>query len=83
MLDHLCRDANCDGIGRYVARNDRPGTYHGIVADGHAAMVLKMAAGVDEHILAHLDVLAEIGIKRREHTERGGDGYDRRSSAGK
>ena len=25
--------------------------------------------------LAHLDVLAEIGIKRREHTERGGDGF--------
>ena len=127
MLDHLRRHSDRYRIGRYVSCNDRPGTYHGIVANGHAlqdggvgayphvlpqddrrgishlallrlqemvergkhhivpylasvsdayaSMVLKMAAGVDEYILAHLDVLAEIGIKRREHTERGGDGF--------
>ena len=49
--------------------------YLASVPDAYAAMVLEMAAGVDEHILAHLDVLAEIGIKRREYTERGGDGF--------
>ena len=127
MLDHLCRHPDRHRIGRDVARNDCPGTYHGIVANGHtlqdsgirahpdvlpqddrrgighlallwfqkmverskhhivpylasiadeyAAMVLKMAAGIDKHILAHLDVLTEIGIKRWEHTERGGDGF--------
>ena len=104
MLDHPCRHPDRHRIGRDVARNDRPGTYHGIVANGHAlqdsgvgaypdvlpqddrrgishlallrlqemvergkhhivtylasvpdayaAMVLEMAAGVDEHILA-------------------------------
>ena len=49
--------------------------YLASVPDAHAAMVLEMAAGIDEHILAHLDVLAEIGIKRREHAERGGDSF--------
>ena len=127
MLDHPCRHTDRYRIGRYVTRNDRSGTYHGIVANGHAlqdggvgthpdifpqnngrgighlallrlqkmvergkhyivpylasvpdtyaTMVLEMAAGIDEHILTHLNVLPEIGIKRREHTERGGDGF--------
>lgn len=40
------------------------------VAYRHPAVILKMAAGVDKHILTHTDIFAEIGIERRENAER-------------
>ena len=45
-------------------------SYLASVADGNAAMVLKMAAGIDKDILPDADILAEIRIKRREYTQR-------------
>ena len=43
------------------------------VAERDAAVVLKMAAGVDEDSLPHGDVPAEIGVERREDPHRGID----------
>ena len=40
-------------------------------------MILKVATGVDENILADVDVLPEIGIKRRENTQRLRNGTSR------
>lgn len=40
------------------------------IAKGHSSMILKVAAGIDEYILAHRDVLSKIRIKRRKHTKR-------------
>lgn len=40
------------------------------VADGHPAVVLEMAAGIDEDIAADRDVAPEIGIEGRENTQR-------------
>lgn len=37
------------------------------VAEGYASVVLEMAAGVDEDILADVDILPEIGVKRRKY----------------
>ena len=37
------------------------------VTEGYASMVLKMAAGIDENILADVDIFPEIGVKRREN----------------
>ena len=50
------------------------GKYHAVaykssVAYFDAALVLKVAAAVDEHIAAQLDVLAAVGVKRREKAE--------------
>ena len=45
------------------------------VPDGYAAMILEMAAGIDKHVFPDFDVLPEVGIKRREHTERGRNGF--------
>ena len=39
------------------------------VAYVHAPVVLKLAAGVDEHAFAYVQVLAEVGVERREHLE--------------
>ena len=41
------------------------------VADGYAAMILKMAAGIDEHSFPDIDILSIIGIEWRKYTERG------------
>ena len=40
------------------------------VAEGYSAVVLEMAAGVDEHAFTHGDVLSEIRVERRKHAER-------------
>ena len=40
------------------------------VADGHPAVVLEMAAGIDEDIAADRDVAPEIGIEGRKNTQR-------------
>ena len=48
---------------------------HHIVPDlaafayGHASVVLKMAAGIDEHAFPDSDVFSEIGIERRKDAE--------------
>ena len=39
------------------------------VAQCHAAMILKMATGVDEDVAPDGDILAEIGVERRKHLE--------------
>lgn len=44
--------------------------YQTAIADIDAALVLELATGVDEHIAVHMDVLAKIGVERREHPER-------------
>lgn len=44
-----------------------------VVADGYAAVILKVAAGIDEYPAADMDVLAEIGVERREDAQRGID----------
>lgn len=44
------------------------------VAKGYASMILKVAAGVDKHVFAYVYVLAEIGIERRKHSQRVGNG---------
>lgn len=41
-----------------------------IVAQRYAAVILEMAAGVDEHSLADPDLLAETGIERRKDAQR-------------
>ena len=41
------------------------------VANGHATMILKMAAGIDEHPFPDIDILSVIGIEWRKYTERG------------
>ena len=43
--------------------------YLATVAEGYTAVVLEMAAGVDEYVLTHLNVLPEIGIERGEYTQ--------------
>lgn len=48
--------------------------YLAAIAQIDAAMVLKLAAGVDEDVLAHMDVFPEIGIERRKDAQRGGHG---------
>ena len=51
------------------------GGYHAVMADEHviangdSALVLKFAAGIDEHPFADADVLAAVSIKRREKPE--------------
>lgn len=45
--------------------------YLAAVTDGHAAMILEMAAGIDEHTFTNIDILSVIGIERRKYTERG------------
>ena len=42
------------------------------VAERHSAMVLKVAAGVDEHAFAHVYVPAEVCVERGEDTQRAG-----------
>ena len=42
------------------------------VTDIDASVVLKMAAGVDEHILSQMDVSALVGIEWRKYPKRGG-----------
>ena len=40
------------------------------ITEGYASMVLKMTTGIDENILADVDVFPEIGVKRRENPTR-------------
>ena len=47
-------------------------SYLATVAQRHSAVVLEVAAGVDEHVAAHGDVLAEVRVEGREHAERVG-----------
>ena len=42
--------------------------YQAVVANEDAALVLKLAPGIDERALAHHCILAEVGVERREHT---------------
>ena len=42
------------------------------VTDIDASVVLKMAAGVDEHIFTQMDVSAVVGIERRKYPKCGG-----------
>ena len=42
----------------------------GAVADGDAAGVLEAAAEVDEHVLAQVQVLAELAVEGREDGDR-------------
>ena len=44
-------------------------SYLTTVTDGYTSVVLEMAAGVDEYVLTHLNVLPEIGIERGEYTQ--------------
>lgn len=41
--------------------------YQAIVANIDAALVLKLAPGIDEGPLAHRSVLAKVGVEWREH----------------
>ena len=36
------------------------------VANGYSPMVLEVAAGVDEDVLADVDVLSEVGVEGRK-----------------
>ena len=40
------------------------------VAEGYPAVILKVAASVDEHFVSYGDVLTEVRIERREDAER-------------
>ena len=53
---------------------DHAMAYLTAVADVDAAVVLKLAAGVDEHVLAHVDVFPEVGIQGRKDAQRRGHG---------
>lgn len=41
----------------------------GVVSNNNAALILKTAARVDEHVFPEADVFAEVGVKGREHRE--------------
>ena len=43
--------------------------YLAAVAYVDSSVVLKLAAGVDEHVVAYVDVLAEVGVHGRKHLE--------------
>ena len=43
--------------------------YLAAVAEGHASVVLKVAACVDEHTFTDMDVLSEVSIERREYAQ--------------
>lgn len=49
--------------------------YLATVTQRNAAVVLEMAAGIDEHIITDFDIFPEIRIKRRKHTERRRNGF--------
>ena len=51
-------------------------SYLAVVAYEYAAMVLEMAAGIDEYVFAYRYVFPEVGVEWREHPQRGGDGLD-------
>ena len=51
-------------------REDHVVPYLAAVPDYHSAVVLEMAAGIDEHILSYSDVLPEVSVQRRKHLER-------------
>jgi len=44
-------------------------TDQGSIPDGNAALILETAAGVDEYVFPHRDVLSAVGVERREHVE--------------
>lgn len=44
------------------------------IAKGYASMILKVTAGIDKHVFAYVYVLAEVGIERRKHSQRVGNG---------
>ena len=44
--------------------------YLATVTQRHTAMVLEVAAGIDEHVFAHRDVFPEVRIKGRKDPER-------------
>ena len=50
-------------------REDHVVPYLTAVPDYHSAVVLEMAAGIDEHILSYSDVLPEVSVQRREYLE--------------
>ena len=50
-------------------REDHVVPYLAAVPDYHSAVVLEMAAGIDEHILSYSDVLPEVSVQRREYLE--------------
>ena len=44
-------------------------TYLAAVAESYSPVVLKMAAGIYENIFSHMDILSEIRMERRKHTQ--------------
>ena len=44
-------------------------SYLAAVTDCYAAVILKMAAGVDEYAFSYMDVLSEVRVERREDPE--------------
>ena len=44
-------------------------TYQATIAEPNASLVLKLTAGVDKHIVAHMDIAPKVGIERREDSE--------------
>lgn len=44
-------------------------SYLTTVANGYPSMILEMAAGIDEYILTHLNILSEIGIERWKYAQ--------------
>ena len=48
------------------------------VADGNSALILKMAAGVDEHIFADGDIFTKVRVEwRKQKTEKRTEFYAR------
>ncbi len=45
-------------------------TYLATLSEGNSTMILKMAPGIDKNVPPDMDILSEIGIKRREKTHR-------------
>ena len=54
-------------------------SYLTTVTDGYTSVVLEMAAGIDEYVFTHLNVLPEIGIERGNTRKLSGTGFPKSS----
>ena len=53
-----------NGCKYYIVSNESA------VPNDNAALILKMAAGIDKHIFSNRNIFSEVGVKRRKQAER-------------